>query len=119
MEIAVEFNNAFKSKTSTSVCRSTILESVDVVLDCLNWDAHLGCTFSKEHGIVDTLSSRCNFLASHEEVIRVCVVAVMRIDHSVEWTGVFGVAVKHVEISIIFLPHNFSEGFFCFSGEIF
>jgi hypothetical protein len=43
----------------------------------------------------------------------------MRVDHSVERTGVFGVAVKHVEICIIFLLHNFSESFFCFSGEIF
>lgn len=42
----------------------------------------------------------------------------MGVDHSVEGTGVFGVAVKHVEISVVFLSHNFSESFFCFSGEV-
>lgn len=42
----------------------------------------------------------------------------MGVDHSVEGTGVFGIAVKHVKISIVFFSHNFSESFFCFSGEI-
>lgn len=43
----------------------------------------------------------------------------MRVDHSVEGSGVFGVAVQHVEISVVFLPHNSSESLLCFSREIF
>lgn len=42
----------------------------------------------------------------------------MGVDHSVEGTGVFGVAVKHVEICIVFLSYNFSKSFFCVSGKI-
>lgn len=57
VEIAVKFNDALKSETSASMCGCTILESVDVVLDCLHWDAHFGCTLSKEDWVMDALGS--------------------------------------------------------------
>ena len=66
-------------------------------------------TLSQHHGVVDTLGSASYFLAPHEEVVGVGVVGVVRVQHRVEGADGGGVAVEHVEISIVFLLNKFSK----------
>ena len=67
---------------------------------------------------MNSLSSRYNLLTSHEEIIRVSVVRVSRVEHGIEWSDSSWVTVKHVEISIILLSDKFSKSFFTFSAEV-
>lgn len=57
MEVAVELHDTLEAKPGTSVSRCSILERVDVVFDCLDWDAVGGGTFSQQFGIVNTLGT--------------------------------------------------------------
>jgi len=78
-----------------------------------------GGSLSEELRVMNTLSSRSDFFSSHEEIVRVCVVRVMRVNHSVEWTSVDGVSVQHIEISLILLTDKFSKNFLILSAKIF
>lgn len=88
---------------------SSVLEGIDVVLDGGNIDsAGLG-SGGEELGVVDSLSSRSDFLTSHEEIVRVGVSVVILADHGVEGSGRGGVSVEHVEVSVVDLSDDGSE----------
>lgn len=58
---------------------------------------------------MNTLCTTRNFLTSHEEVVGVGVVRVVGVEHRIEWTGICGIAVEHVEVSVIFFTDKSSK----------
>jgi hypothetical protein len=68
---------------------------------------------------VDSLRTGCNFFSSHEDIIRVCVVRVMRTDHSVKWPGTNGILINDVEICVMLLWDYLAKCLLCFSWEVF
>lgn len=83
----------------------SVLEGVDVVAD-RGWvdSAFLGSLLEKE-GVVETLSTRSDLLASHEEVVGAGEVWIVLARHGIERPGFLGVAMEHVEIGIVFLTN--------------
>lgn len=117
-DTAVELDDTLKTNTTATVRRAAILECVDVLLDCSNRNLVMGGTLSQELRFVNSLSSRCNLFTSHEEIVAVSVVGVMRVKHSVERTGIGGIAVEHVEVSFELLSHEAAENLFVLSAQI-
>lgn len=59
------------------------------------------CTLYQIIGIVNTLSTRQNFFASHEHVIRVGVFWVVWIRHGVKWANRQRKFIQHVEVGVV------------------
>jgi hypothetical protein len=93
--------------------RTSVLEAVDVVLgtSTLGVDrwvvlAHL----RREQGrVVDTLSTRANFLAAHEHVVRVGKERVGGRRHGVGGTDGEGKLVERVEVRVVLFEDKFAE----------
>ena len=117
-DTAVELDYTLETNTAATMGRSSILEGIDVILDGCQRDLVNGCTLSQELGVVDTLSTTGDLLTSHEEIIRVCVVRVFRVDHGIEGASIGRVAVEHVEIGVKFLLDNAAEGLLVLSVQV-
>lgn len=118
LKTAEEFHDTLETEACTGMGGSTVLERIDVVLDGLDGDA-LGRGSLGEHDrVVHSLSSRGDLLSAHEEIVRVGVVLVMRVKHGVEGASIDGVAVKHVEVSIVLLPDEATESLLGLSGQV-
>lgn len=111
MKVAIEFDDSLKTETSTTVSWSTIFKGIDVVLDGVNWDLPELGSLDKHFWIVDSLGTTCDFFTSHEEIVGVSIVRVSWVQHSVEWSNGSWVTVEHIEISVVFLLHKFTESF--------
>ena len=98
--------------------RSSILKGINVLLDGLNWDLVGLSSFSQEFWFVDPLGTTGDLFTSHEEIIRVGVVGVNWINHGIEGSGICGVSVKHVEISIILFQDQSTKDFLILSCQI-
>lgn len=59
------------------------------------------CTFHEILGVVDTLSSRKDFFASHEHVVGVGIFGIVGVRHSVEGTNCERELVQNVEVSVV------------------
>ena len=119
VQVAIELHDSLETEASTTMCRRTIFEGVNVVLDRGHWYAEVLGTFGQHFWVVNTLSATGDLLAPHEEVIRVGIVGVMWIQHSVKWSGSSWITVKHVEISVVFLFDEAAESLLSLSGKIF
>ena len=118
MKAAEELNDTLETEASSSMRRCTILESIDVVFDLLDWNSAGLSSLCQHLRVVNTLRSTGDLFTSHEEVVRVGVVGVIRVEHGVEGAGVDGVAVKHVEIGVMSFLDETSESLLGFSAEI-
>ena len=98
--------------------RGTILEGIDVLLNGVEGDLVYGGSLCKELGVVNTLSSRGDFLTTHEEVVRVCVIRIAGVNHSVEWTSIDRVPVEHVEIGLVLFADELTEDLLVLGIEI-
>lgn len=58
---------------------------------------------------MDTLCTTGDFLTSHEEIVGVGVVGVVRVEHGVEWTSIRGITVEHVKVSVVFFTDKSSK----------
>ena len=86
--------------------RSSVLEGINILLDGVHRDIVGCCSLSQECRVMDSLSAGGNLLASHEEVVAVSVVGVIRVQHSVEWTSIGWISIEHVEVSIVLFTNN-------------
>jgi len=93
------------------MCGCTIFECLNIVLDGVNWDIEMFSSLCEHHWVMDTLSSRSDLFSSHEKVIGVGVVWIMRVKHGVEWSSIGWISVQHVEISVILLSYESSKSF--------
>lgn len=118
MQVAVELNDAFEAKSGTSVGRCAILKRVDVVLDGLNCDAALLSSLLQQDGVVNTLCTRGDLLASHEEVVGVGEARIMRIEHRVERSRVYRVPIQHVEVCVVLFTHDPAESLLRLRGQV-
>ncbi len=98
--------------------RSSVLECIDVVFDRFNSNSTLCCAFCKQFRVVNALRSRSDFLAAHEEIVRVGKAWVVRVKHSVKRSRTNWVAVKHVKVSVKFLSHDLTERLLCLSCQV-
>ena len=67
---------------------------------------------------MNTLGTTGNLLSTHEEIVAVCVVVIVRVEHGVEWTSVGRVAVQHVEVGIVLFEDEASKDLLVFSAQI-
>jgi hypothetical protein len=100
------------------VGRCTILEGIDVILNGRDRDLVCGGSLCKELGVVNTLSSRSDLLTTHEEVVRVCVIRVARVNHGVEGTSIDWVSVKHVEVGLELFADELAKDLLVLGVEI-
>lgn len=98
--------------------RSAVFEGVNIFLNSCNGDAVVGSTLSQEFWVVDSLSTTGNFLTSHEEVVRVSVVGVLRVNHGIERSSIGRISVEHIEVSVELLLHDLTESLFVGSVQI-
>ena len=115
MQAAEELDNTLEAEACSSVCRGTILEGFDVVFDGLNRNAEGLGSFSQHNWVVDSLSTTRDFFSAHEEVIRVCVVGVSWVNHSVERSCIDGISIQHVEVSVVLISNQSAKSFLCLS----
>ena len=106
------------SSFSAAVGRRSILEGIDVVLDGLNRDLEVLGAFNEHGWVVDSLSAGGDLLTAHEEVVRVRVVRISRVQHCVERSGCSRIAVKHVEVGAELFLHDLAKSFLILSGEV-
>ena len=99
--------------------RSSVFEWIDIFLDGVYWNLVSSGSLSKEFWVMDSLSSWSNFLSSHEEIVTISVVRVIRVQHGVEWTSISWVAVQHIKVSVILFSNKFSENLLINSIQIF
>ena len=118
VQAAEELDNTLEAKPCSSMCWGTILEGFDVVLDCLNGDAKRFSSFSQHDWVVDSLGSARDFFSAHEEVIRVCVVGVGRVNHSVERSRIDRVPIQHVKVSVVLISDQSAKSFLCLGRKI-
>lgn len=118
MQVAVEFDYTFETEAGSTVSRCAILESLDVILNGRNFKTALLGSLLQEYGVVNTLSTGSDLLTSHEEVVRVGEALVSWVQHSVEGSSSDGVAVKHVEVSVVFLAHHLTESLLSLSSQV-
>lgn len=98
--------------------RCAVLEGVNIFLNASNRDLVVSSALSKEVWVVDSLSSTGDLFTSHEEVIRVCIVGVLRVDHSIERSSIGRVAVEHIEVSVELLLHDFTKSLLVSSIQV-
>ena len=98
--------------------RSSVLEGIDIFLDGVDRNFVSGGSLGQELGLVNTLGSRCNFLTTHEKVVGVSVVRVMRVNHCIEWTSIYGIAVKHIEISLVLFTNESTKSLLVLSAKV-
>ena len=98
---------------------SAVLEGVDVVLQGLHRDLEELCTLRKHVRIVNTLGSRCYLLATHEEIVGVGIVRIMRVKHCVEWSRVRWVPIEHVEVRVVLVSHQLAELLLGLARQVF
>ena len=117
-DAAEQFDHSFQANTTSTVGRCSILECINVILNSVEW-YFVGCSsLSEEFGVMNSLRSRCDLFATHEEIVRIGVVGIVRVQHCVEWTSICRVSVQHVKVSVIFFFDKFSECLFGVSAEI-
>ena len=119
VQVAIELHDSLETEASATMCRCTILEGVNVVLDRGHWYAEVFGTLGQHFWFVNTLSTTSDLLAPHEEVIRVGIIRVVWIQHSVKWSGSSWITVEHVEISVVFLFDETTKSLLSFSRKIF
>jgi hypothetical protein len=96
--------------------RASEPEAVDVVLGACRLGvnrrvmlAHLRC---EQVGVVDTLSTRADFLTAHEHIIRVREEWVGGRRHGISRTDGEGELVKCVKVRVVLLKDQFTEQLF-------
>ncbi len=83
----------------------SVLETVDVVLDCFGFDSLGNGSFLQNDGVMNSLSATQDFLSSHEEIVGTGESGIVLTYGGVEGSGFDWVPVEHVEIGVIFESH--------------
>lgn len=83
----------------------SVFEAFNVVFDGLGVNSLGDGSFSKDDGVMDSLSTTENFLSSHKEVKGAGKIGIVFADSRVKRPGFDRIPVEHVEISIILLSH--------------
>ena len=93
--------------------RAAISEAVDVVLGTRAVGVDRGVVFAHLLGqqlrLVDTLSTRADLLATHEEIVRVRELGVMRGRHCVGRADVDRELVEDIEVGVVLLKDQAAE----------
>jgi len=118
VQVAVEFDDSFETESGATMGWSTVLESIDVVLNCVDWDIPEFGSFNQHFWVVDSLSSTGDFFTSHEEIVRVCVIWIVWVQHGVEWSDRRWITIEHVEISTVLLFDNCTKSSLSFGRKI-
>ena len=106
-----EHDNAVQTQTTTGVRRTSLTESVEVVLEALL----VGVDALVDHGslqlldVVDTLSSRHDLFTAHEEVVRVGELRVLGVGLGVEWPQGHGELVEDEEVGVVLLADDLAQ----------
>lgn len=103
LEAAEEHHHSLQTDSTTSVGIGSVLEGLEIVGDSLRVNSFRDSSLFQQDRVVDPLSSRQDFLSSHEEIVRAGEVGVVLAEHGVEGSGGGGIAMEHVEVSIIFM----------------
>jgi hypothetical protein len=106
VEVEVEEDNPLQSEGTTTVGERSILEGVDVVAQGIDGDAHVLDALLKEDGAVYSLSPTGDLLSTHEEIIAASIPGIVLTGHGIEGTSIIGVAMKHIEVSVILLSDD-------------
>lgn len=106
-----EHNNTVQAETTAGVRRAALAESIEVILEALlvRLKALGAHRLLELLDIVDTLGTRHDFLATHEEVVRVGEAVVGGVSLGVEGTDSHGEFVQHVEIGVVLLADDVAE----------
>lgn len=109
-----EHDNPVQTQSTTGVGRTSLAEGVQVVLETLLVRVNSLCDHRGLQllDVVDTLSTRHDLLATHEEVVRVGELRVFRIGLGVEGSQGHGELVEDEEVGVILLPDNLAQLFF-------
>lgn len=101
--------------------RSTSLsESVDIISESIR----IGVDTLFTHGgfqligIVDSLSTRHDFLSSHEEIVRIRQIGVGRVAFGVEGSHRVWEFIENIKVGVVFGPDQYSQFLLLGSGEI-
>jgi hypothetical protein len=105
--------NPLQSETTTSMRRTSEPEAIDVVLGTcrlrVNRRVVLAHLRRKQLRVVDTLSTRADFLTAHEHVVRVGEERVGRRGHGVGWANRERELVKGIEVGVVLLEDQLAE----------
>jgi len=118
MQIAVEFNDTFETESGACMARCSVFHGVNVLAEGVNIEATFLGSLLEHHWVVNTLGTRGNFLTAHEEIVRVGEAAVLGVQHSVERSSAHGVAVKHVEVSVVLILDNAAKSLLGLSAQV-
>ena len=115
-----EHHDTVQSQATTGVRRAALAESIQVILKALlgrvqTLAAHR-CLQLLD--VMDTLGSRHDLLATHEEVIRVGEAGVLRVGLGVEWPHGHGELVQHVEVGVVLVADDLAQLLLHRRGEI-
>ena len=118
MEVAIELDDSLESEAGSSVCWCTVFESVDVILDCVLRYVEMSSPLGKHFRAVDSLGARRDLFSSHKEVITVGIIWIFWVQHSVKWSCIRRIAIKHVEISFVLLFDKSAQFLFSIGTQI-
>jgi len=118
MQVAVEFNDTFKTETGACMARCSVFHGVDVLAESADIEATVLGTLLEHRWVVNTLCTGGDLLTAHEEIVRVGEAAVLGVQHSVERSSANGVAVKHVEVSVVLLLDNATKSLLSLSAQV-
>lgn len=108
-----ELHDAIQAQPTATVRAAAPLEGLGVVPEALALgpQAFQPHAFHEVRVAVDALGARHDFLAAHEEVVRVCEGGVVRGGVGVEGAEGAGVLVYGEEVCVVFFEDDFAEGF--------
>lgn len=114
----VQHNNTFQTNTKTTVRPSAKSERVNIILQLDQVDAESSSALLEELGDVHTLSTRGDFLTSHEDIVRVGEADVVGTGHSVEGAEAEREAVDDVEIDAVTFLDDTTEELLVFRVDV-
>ena len=103
MQSTKKLDDTLQAESCASMIRSTILKRLDVVFDLLDRNAQPLGSLSQHSWVMDTLCATSYFLTAHEEIVRIRVLGIIWVNHSVEGASIDWISVQHEEISVILL----------------
>ena len=98
--------------------RCTILKRIDVVFDLLDGNTQSLSSLCQHGWIMNTLCATCDFLTTHEEIVRVGIVRISWVNHSVEGSSIDWIAIQHVEVSVILFLDKTSKLLLSISAQV-
>ncbi|KAI6770941.1 hypothetical protein HG531_009796 [Fusarium graminearum] len=111
-------DDTFKTKTSTSVRRSTQLKGSEVVLHTILGHTGFSHVGSELVDVVDTLATGADLLAADEDIERSSPRRVLGVLGSIERTGICGEFVENIVIGVVLLTNELAKSHLIRSRQI-